>query len=64
MNEHLILLLSGAGVNALAGLVVWLQVRAIRRESRLFWTGTAGTLIKVWRIIDPDGAAKVDREMK
>ena len=63
MNEHLILLLSGAGVTALAGLVVWLQVRAIRRESRIFWTGTAGTLIQLWRHLDPEGAARFDREM-
>ena len=47
-----------------SGGLIWLQVRALREESRRFWTGTAGTLIQLWRHLDPEGAARFDREMK
>lgn len=57
--EHWTLLIT-VGVG---GILIWLQVREIRRESRLFWTGTAGTLIQLWRHLDPEGAARFDREM-
>lgn len=43
--------------------VVWLQVRALRRESQRFWLGTAGTLIQLWRHLDPEGAKRFDRDM-
>lgn len=58
--EHWTLL----GVVVTGAVLIWLQVRTIRRESRLFWTGTAGTLIQLWRHLDPEGAARFDRDMK
>jgi hypothetical protein len=60
--EHLLLLIVGsAGIGL--NVMMWLQLREMRRESRQFWTATGGTLIKIWRLVDPEGAAQLDREM-
>ena len=65
--EHLLLVivtLSGLSLNLLVGGALWLQVREMRRESQRFWTGTGGTLIAIWRHLDPDGAARLDAETR
>jgi len=65
MSEHTLVL----GFIALSGLVqvgglifLALQMREMRHESRRFWTATGGTLIQVWRHLDPEGAARFDRQ--
>ena len=61
--EHWTLLVVIVATSAVGSTLIWLQVRAMRRESQRFWTGTAGTLIQLWRHLDPEGAARFDREM-
>jgi hypothetical protein len=66
MSDHALIVLIGVIGTlielAVLGFVVG-QVREMRRESQRFWTATGGTLIQLWRHLDPAGAAKFDREM-